>query len=181
MTAVLTRLREQIGLQTNTSDTSDRLAAAAYPPITPARLSDTEQHLGFSLPHLLGRIYTEIANGGIGPGYGLLGITDGAPDDLGHTALDLYQIYRQSDPDDPLWYWPPAMLPICHWGCAIYSCLDCRTPNTPVLIFDPNGHTLGTPWNDAFLPHTASFEEWLTLWLDGVDLWAVVYGNPNDA
>lgn len=180
MTALLTRLREKLSHQPYTSDMGDLLVSEAYPPTTPAMVSDAEQQLGFLLPPLLRRIYTEIANGGIGPGYGLLGITDGARDDLGHTLIDLYQIYHQSDPDDPQWHWPTAVVPICHWGCAIYSCLDCRTSDTPVLIFDPNGHSLGTSWDDAFLPHAVSFEEWLTLWLDGVNLWALVYGNPNE-
>ena len=39
-------------------------------------LAETEARLGFTLPPLLARVYTEVADGGFGPGYGLLSLED---------------------------------------------------------------------------------------------------------
>jgi hypothetical protein len=54
--------------QPNTTGNSSVLR----PPVTKEQVEAVEQKLGFSLPPLLKRIYTEVANGGIGPApYGL--------------------------------------------------------------------------------------------------------------
>jgi hypothetical protein len=34
------------------------------------------------------------------------------------------------------------ILPICTWGCGIYSCLDCAKPEAPVSTFNPQTHAL---------------------------------------
>ncbi len=51
----------------------------AFPPATEEQLHETEQILGFPLPPLLRLLYTRIANGGFGPGYGIIGAIDGFP------------------------------------------------------------------------------------------------------
>ena len=86
----------------------------------------------------------------------------------GDSAVSLYELWRDGeDPEDLLWAWPTALLPICHWGCAIYSCVDCTRPEAPVVRFDPNGHELGEPWEGAFRPEASSLEMWLRRWLAG--------------
>jgi hypothetical protein len=52
----------------------------AYPPASEQQLSDTEQQLGFNLPPLLRLLYAQVANGGIGPGYGIYGAIGGYGD-----------------------------------------------------------------------------------------------------
>lgn len=49
----------------------------AFPPATDRQILQTEQQLGFSLPPLLRLLYTQVANGGIGPGYGIVGTIGG--------------------------------------------------------------------------------------------------------
>jgi hypothetical protein len=50
--------------------------------------------MGFSLPPLLGRLWVEVANGGFGPGYGLLGLNGGCAADVVNLTLpDLYRLY----------------------------------------------------------------------------------------
>lgn len=49
----------------------------AFPPATEQQIRRTEQQLGFSLPPLLRLLYTQIANGGFGPGYGIIGAAGG--------------------------------------------------------------------------------------------------------
>jgi SMI1 / KNR4 family (SUKH-1) len=51
----------------------------AFPPATEEQLHETEEALGFPLPPLLRLLYTRIANGGFGPGYGIIGAIDGFP------------------------------------------------------------------------------------------------------
>ena len=51
----------------------------AFAPASEQQIRHTEQQLGFPLPQLLRHLYAEIANGGFGPGYGIIGVEDGYP------------------------------------------------------------------------------------------------------
>ena len=127
----------------------DRLSRPTPPkPGDPNGFASAEQELGLGLPPLLRRLYAEIGNGGFGPGYGLIGLTNGVPDDTGRTAPAIYKESRGEDPDDPAWQWPEALLPICHWGCAIVSCIDCIDTSFRMRIFDPN--VFDKDWRDCF-------------------------------
>ncbi len=141
-----------------------------YPPANASQIAVAEARLGFTLPVLLHDIYARIANGGFGPGYGLLGIEGGAGEPIGqrtYNAIDLYEAFRARRESPP---WPKKLLPICHWGCEIYSCIDCALPDAPVMALDPNRHGAG-PWRCDCVLHVKSFAEWLQRWLDGEDLW----------
>src|SRR5260221_11519759 len=48
-----------------------------FPPASEAQMRKTEQQLGFALPPLLRLLYTHVANGGFGPGYGMIGAIGG--------------------------------------------------------------------------------------------------------
>src|SRR5205807_2116845 len=71
---------------------------STFPPATEDQIRETEQQLGFPLPPLLRLLYTEIANGGFGPGLGIVGtpggfrITNPRFDD---PDLDIVQSYQQ--------------------------------------------------------------------------------------
>ncbi len=49
----------------------------AFPPATEQQIRETEQQLGFPLPRLLRLLYARIANGGFGPGFGIIGAVNG--------------------------------------------------------------------------------------------------------
>lgn len=135
-----------------------------------------ETKLGFAIPPLLRQLYLQVGNGGWGPGYGLIGLSGGTRDDTGCTAVEDYVLRRSgSDPDEPNWLWPEGLLPICHWGCAIYSCIDCLQIPAPMILFDPNVDKRS--WSDALFPEQLVFEDWIGLWADGADLWARLYGD----
>jgi hypothetical protein len=151
--------------------TKFRAVAAA----TPELLRDAEARLGFALPAVLRSAYLDVANGGFGPGYGVMGVGNGFVDDLKQTVVDAYLNYRCPDPEDPAWQWPEAHLPICHWGCAIYSVVDCSRQEAPVFFVDPGARELGAPMSDIFIAHRPSLDDWLTAWLDGKDLWKEVW------
>jgi hypothetical protein len=149
-------------------------------PPRPTRLSDeeleeAERRLGFRLPAALSTVYQQVGNGGFGPGYGLIGIVGGMAGD-GHDVTEDYELRRQPDPDDPGWTWPEGLLAICHWGCAIYSCIDCRSGADPEVIrFDPN--PVDDDWSMAFFSEERRLSEWLAAWLDGADLWEDGFRN----
>jgi hypothetical protein len=138
------------------------------PPMTTAALEEAEERLGFKLPPVVGQLYGTVGNGGFGPGYGLLGLIGGVRSDLGRDAVEEYLAFREPDPDDPEYEWPERLLPICHFGCAIYSCVDCGHDDAPVVRFDPN--PVGEDWSIAFAPERRTLCSWLQAWLRGDEL-----------
>ena len=100
---------------------------------TPAQMEATQTGIGFVLPQLLREILLGIGNGGFGPGYGLIGVEGGYADFKGERLADLGRELGALD---------RKILPICNWGCGIYSCLDCSKPEAPVFTFNPQTHAL---------------------------------------
>jgi hypothetical protein len=138
-----------------------------------------EDALGFTLPPPLKQVYQKVGNGGFGPGYGLIGMTGGAPDDTGKTAPYIYAQFRTVDTEEPEWIWRPSLLPICHWGCGILSCVACDEPDYPMYIFDPNAHDSDPTWQECIFHEASSFASWLTDWAKGVNLWDRTYGKSG--
>lgn len=156
----------------------DGFSPARLQTADPNDITNDERQLGFALPPLLKRIYADIGNGGFGPGYGLIGLTNGVPGDTGKTGPAMYRLLCSTDPEDPYWKWPDGLLPICNWGCAILSCVDCSDPSFRMRIFDPNVHE-GHDWADTFFEESPSFDEWLRAWASGIDLWDLMYGEQG--
>jgi len=128
-------------------------AVDPLPPLEPASaeaVAEAERLLGHPLPPLLRRLYLEVANGGFGPG--VLGVADGYTDDLERTAVD------RLDPREP-----SGLFPVAHWGCAIYSYVDCSEPSAMMWGFDPNSGLA----ERSFFPEGISLTEWLSRWLEG--------------
>jgi hypothetical protein len=151
-----------------------------YPPVNGFRIRLAETHLGFALPPLLRDLYMNVANGGFGPGYGLVGVRGGATVSRGGRESSLVPLYYRflfrRTRKEP---WEDRYLPICTWGCTYYSFVDCAHPDAPVFAFDENTHGYG-PWGCAFALHAHSFEEWIQRWVDGEDLWESfsAHGEP---
>ncbi len=142
----------------------------------PAKLSDAfldeaERNLGYGLPTLLKRLYTEVADGGFGPGYGLTPFKRPLDSFEGETVVSLHREFCSSDPEDPAWEWPSSYIPICDWGCAIRSCLDANSAAGSVVTFDPNGHEVGESVDRLFAKSHNTLTEWLSDWVEGIDLW----------
>jgi hypothetical protein len=137
------------------------------PPASPEEVRHFELAAGLRLPPWLCTVYLKVANGGFGPGYGLLPLLPGGVADPGESALELYRAFCQPDPDDPRWSWPAHLLPICDWGCTIRSCVNCRSNKGTVIRFDPNGHGPGVSWRTAFMLECSSVRAWLLGWAAG--------------
>jgi len=136
----------------------------------------TEQRLGFGIPPVLRKIYLQVANGGFGPGYGVLGVENGfMPGVSGTNVADLYERYRRPNPDDPDWQWPEYWLAFCDWGCGVHSATDCSKDPSPVYFVDPCVKETGEPMASIIQLHKTSIEIWLSDWLEGKDLWHEVW------
>ncbi|WP_206184445.1 SMI1/KNR4 family protein [Thermoactinospora rubra] len=139
------------------------------PPVLSSEdIARAESTLGFPLHPLLAQLYKKIGNGGFGPEYGILGLTEGGhTSDAGLTAVEEYRQRRAADPSEPGWFWPEGVLPILTWGCAMYACVDCRSEAGTVLLFEPNPVDDGR-WADAWFVDSPSLAEWLDTWTRGL-------------
>ena len=137
-------------------DASEFSGFRSYPRATPEQVKRAEDRVGFPLPEALRNLYMEVANGGFGPGYGILGIDDGASDDLGGTVEQVCEHLSEPDPEAPDWEWPEHALPFCYLGCQVYLCV---MPDDSVIELD------GYDWSDERLP----IVEWLVRWVNGPD------------
>jgi hypothetical protein len=131
--------------------------------VTVAEVKSFEQSTGLQLPPFYVRLLTEVANGGFGPGFGLIGIPPYVDDDL---RSDLREAYLEGRAcDDVALRNPEGLLYLCSWGCAIYSYVDCTSATGPVvtdeLLF---GDQL------EFTETSPGLAMWLADWLSGVDL-----------
>ncbi|MEQ7011354.1 SMI1/KNR4 family protein [Actinopolymorpha sp. B17G11] len=123
-----------------------------------AAIEEAESLVGAPLPALLKDLYS-VANGGFGPGYGLLGLQGGFTDDMHRTAVDILSEVATGN-------WPgmPAgLMPLCHWGCAIYSFVHC--PSGRIFGWDPNPVE---PDDDVpFFEQEYLLDDWIDSWLVG--------------
>jgi SMI1 / KNR4 family (SUKH-1) len=139
-------------------------------PLSELKVLEAESRLGFKLPPLLHRLYTEISNGGFGYAYGFLGLLGGRLNEDKNDAVAQYLLYRQEDPDDRHWCWPEGLLPIVHLGCAMYHCVQCNDPEGPIVWFEPNPHEDGETWESSFIPFAPSLSAYIEAWLSGKDV-----------
>ncbi|WP_433062560.1 SMI1/KNR4 family protein [Dactylosporangium sp. CS-033363] len=140
-------------------------------PLSAADLDRAERELGFPLHPLLAAVYGTIANGGFGPDYQLLSLVSGP---TGEQAVDVYKTKRH-DAAGTAWAWPEAVLPILNWGCAMYACVDCRTDEGTVLLFEPNP---GVP-EMAWYVDAPSLESWFEGYVNRTGWWDRLEGGED--
>ncbi len=91
-----------------------------YPPTSEEILAKAEANLGFAIPPLLRQIYAHAANGGFGPGYGIIGVEEGHASHLGDVLVETYaEIKRGADYHDLKW--KEGVLASLVGGAAIFS------------------------------------------------------------
>ena len=141
-------------------------APAPRPPLDEATRHNVEARLGHALPRSLVEIWTQIGNGGFGPGYGLLGLgPEGYPDDLGRPAEALYDMLRTRAEKPPHFRWPAGLFPICHTGCGILHCVDLATED--MVIWEPNLWDGRHSHASALFPTGRSLYVWFETWATG--------------
>lgn len=124
---------------------------------SPEALDAAERVLGFPIPHDLRRLWSEVANGGFGPGGGLLSV-DGS-----------VASYRSLLTGDELPHgrtWPPELLPIRDNDPG-FECLNVESGE--VAAWDPEGlaeRVSDQRWGRSFSILAPSLETWFRTWLD---------------
>ncbi|HZS78523.1 MAG TPA: SMI1/KNR4 family protein [Ktedonobacteraceae bacterium] len=176
--------------------THDPETGFEFPPATEEQLQATEAALGLPLPPMLHALYSQVANGGFGPGFGITGAkgayyfgNDGRYQTIDMCTdsnplveyIDLSQ-YEQEHGNPPYFELRERIQPahfwhLCYHGCSIDDCID-----------GYSGRIYQVSWvgslPDSFLPNNAhpgefvqeavigywriadSLEEYLELWLN---------------
>jgi hypothetical protein len=141
------------------------------PPASLEVVYEAVTQLGFPLPPLLPKLWVEIANGGFGPGYGLLGVDGGhATDGTNWTVPDAYL----ESVDDPGWAvvieggWPKELVQICDWGCGHMSAIDCSTSEGEIVDYI-EGYVEGP--DIPLRRRGVTFAGWMEQWVNGARLW----------
>jgi hypothetical protein len=112
-------------------------------PVPPEEVGMAEAQLGFRLPELLRRLYTEVGNGGFGPVFGLIPLC--GVDLPAKAEFDLvgdYLLLVRRYAGDPGGGWPTGLVPAFYFGCTVFEFVDCRDPAGPVVGFDPGSEEL---------------------------------------
>ena len=157
----------------HSSDTGEDLPPRApNPPVLQEALEEFEREFGFRLPTLVRRLYTEVADGGYGPSWGIHRLWSPPGTDFERwwdepmSVEAWYRLYRQErEKDEPpgYWqYWPEPSIRFCEVGCNTLICVDCTTDEGRVFMDDPN---LGRDARECLLPVADSVAQWLSDWL----------------
>ena len=134
-------------------------------PVSEQTLAEAEARLGFPLPPLVRALYTQVADGGYGPGYGVTQLTV-------HPYALVESRLRMDEENVPEWVWPKRLVEFVNWGCNYFSGIDCSNPSCPVFFYDNDrGADEDATLADCLSLESDSLEEWLSAWLDGEDLW----------
>ncbi|HEX2914719.1 MAG TPA: SMI1/KNR4 family protein [Chloroflexia bacterium] len=162
-----TELAQFLNLPPNVPIVSTQRIKPLPKPVTQDELQSAEQKLEFKLPALLRELYTEVANGGFGPG--ILGLTgNGWRDGFieGQTAVETYLQERDffaKYGDKQKWdRLLKSLLPIGYGGCHYIYLLDCRVEEGSILCWASNGLDDKEGW-EVLAPN---LRIWLENWLD---------------
>lgn len=140
------------------------------PPTDPDQLAEAEARLGFPLPDLLRRLYTEVGNGGFGPVFGLLPLSraslgDDPPAAAEFDLVGQYEWLRGAELARLAGTgWRLGQVPAFYCGCTVFEFVDCLAPGGPVVPLDL-GADLGA------LPPIGSLATRLEEWLAGRYPW----------
>lgn len=152
--------------------TGDYFAIApSFGPASERAVEDAKRRFGFPIPSLLSRLWSEVANGGIGPGYGIYGVDGGMTDEGAYLPLpDLYLEWRDSEQWIELVGAESAQrtFPICDWGCCTFSAVDCSTPEGNLLLFAEGVERID---------QGVTFARWIEDWADGIEVGSDSYGR----
>jgi SMI1/KNR4 family protein SUKH-1 len=145
---------------------ADRIGAAMSTPVAstlpapadPAALQAAEAELGVALPPVLRRVYLEVADGGFGPGSGLMSLA---------AATAAYARLRSGDELPRGRAWSERLVPIREVDPG-FDCVDASTPAGRIIAWDPEDlreFSGEKAWNASFSEIAPSVEAWLDEWV----------------
>lgn len=139
------------------TDYSDTTHRTRLPTATNRELEEAEIKIGSPLPPVLALVLREVANGGFGPGDGLLGVGAGGHRyggaDLSWNLPDFYRLNAAEDP------WDKDQLVIVDFGDVIWGTVSLSTG----LVSTFHGDT-DTFEAQHFEPTGIDLETWLMRW-----------------
>jgi hypothetical protein len=142
-------------IRRTSANSREREFGGLYPPTSVSVIESAEGALGFPLPPLLREIYQNLANGGFGPGYGLVGLAGGYTfEDFGDLPLVEYHLMLCSAPPEDF-HWSPRLLNIAHGGCLFFYAIDCSQPEYPVILIEGRHQECVSPTFIAFMERWA--------------------------
>jgi len=124
-------------------------------PVSVEAIASREAELGFALPIELRQLYAEVADGGFGPGPGLLPLAGLVARYRDLTARPQGRRRQQ---------WPTELLPLIGWDVGL-ECLD--RSDGRVIFWDEEELADGPSdkvWMRSFKPSAASLADWLEAW-----------------
>jgi hypothetical protein len=135
-------------------------------PLTEAQLQTIEARVDHALPPFFRLLYSQLANGGFGPGYGLADALSFSPEtDYQLISLeDCLCDKVMSQATGKEWWripertWPSAFYQLVEWGCGNYSYLDLQTGRVY------QGGVYGPDIRLLMSLHAPSFEAFMVLW-----------------
>ncbi|MEW1638519.1 hypothetical protein AB0469_31240 [Streptomyces sp. NPDC093801] len=146
------------------------LPAGPFPPLSGAQVAHAERKIGYRLPGLLRRIYTEIGDGGFGPEGGLASLVPGRrPPGYRadwHCALTVRDRRPRTAP-------PRSWFPLTDGGCSMEWYVSLTAVDHPVLLYDADGWEpdAGQTPHDGLRYAAPSLRHWLWTWADGGNVW----------
>lgn len=132
-------------------------------PISQEEFEAVETTLGFSLPDIIRRISTEVADGGFGPAWGINRLKHPPNSPFGpHWMVEMsveswHNLYN-GEADTRLMGYPERFVRYCEAGCNICICIDCSNELAQVFVDDPNA-------DSPIQYQNQTIEEWLAIWL----------------
>ncbi|MEM7536537.1 MAG: hypothetical protein AAF639_30415 [Chloroflexota bacterium] len=137
------------------------------PVISQGHWSEVVDQLGYDPGPFITALYRVVGGGEVGPG--TFPVVQTKTSDF--HLIEYNVTWRKEGENDIEHYWPPELLAFVNWGCAIVSCVDCSSPQLPVIRYDPHYSRclLQRDWRDYFRPETSV--DWWQQWMEYVVDW----------
>jgi len=190
VTDLVSKIREKLAEAPGRPSQSGPPQAALYAPLSSQELVLEESRLGFVLPPLLRLLYTQIGNGGFGPGAGLLSLKQ-MSERIDQTVATLYHQLRASRAKRGA-KWQEGIVPFAQWGDFVFSCLDLsdadRNNDPPIVRFEPNmpetttyTYLRGDSFRGAgLIPERNRLSTWFEDWISNREMFRRPYAIDND-
>ncbi|MGW1534510.1 SMI1/KNR4 family protein [Streptomyces aureus] len=149
-----------------------------FPPLTNTEVDIAERSLGYCLPELLRRIYTEVADGGFGPEGGLASLT---PRRVPHWHVPDWHCATTIHAKGAEWGAPASWFFLTDGGCTMEWYVSLIAVDHPVLLWDADGWEpdWGQDPHDGLRYAAPSLRQWLWTWADGGNVWDGALALPD--
>lgn len=160
-------------VNSNVKDQTGKLyRPIANPPASLEMIHDFERTFTLNFPNDLRRIYLEVGNGGFGPSYGLLPISESV--DItrqkfraAQTIVEFYYCFRYEAREGYEREWSRYLLPFCSHGCDGLTVVDLRDE---LVGFIQHEILEKEPIDNIIEWHKTSIKSWFEAWMAGEDL-----------